>query len=78
MTAGFDGRRVLVGVGGSVAAFKACEVVTDLRRERRRGPSGDDRGGDTLRDAHAAARTERQPGRLEHVGGRWRRARVTA
>jgi phosphopantothenoylcysteine decarboxylase / phosphopantothenate---cysteine ligase len=27
-----DGRRVLVGVGGSVAAFKACEVVTDLRR----------------------------------------------
>src|SRR5476649_508039 len=26
-------RRVLVGVGGSVAAFKACQVVTDLRRE---------------------------------------------
>lgn len=27
-----EGRRVLVGVGGSVAAFKACEVVTDLLR----------------------------------------------
>ena len=27
-----EGRRVLVGVGGSVAAFKACEVITDLRR----------------------------------------------
>ena len=26
------GRRVLVSVGGSVAAFKACEVVTELRR----------------------------------------------
>jgi phosphopantothenoylcysteine decarboxylase / phosphopantothenate---cysteine ligase len=26
------GRRVLVGVGGSVAAFKACDVVTELRR----------------------------------------------
>jgi len=25
-------RRVLVGIGGSVAAFKACEVVTELRR----------------------------------------------
>lgn len=25
-------RRVLVGVGGSVAAYKACEVVTELRR----------------------------------------------
>ncbi|MGA7988250.1 MAG: flavoprotein [Candidatus Dormiibacterota bacterium] len=32
MTVDLDGRRVLVGVGGSVAAFKACEVVTDLRR----------------------------------------------
>lgn len=27
-----DGRRVLVSVGGSVAAFKACDVVTELRR----------------------------------------------
>jgi len=27
-----EGRRVLVGVGGSVAAFKACEVVTEVRR----------------------------------------------
>ena len=27
-----EGRRVLVSVGGSVAAFKACEVVTELRR----------------------------------------------
>ena len=26
------GRRVLVSVGGSVAAFKACEVVTEVRR----------------------------------------------
>jgi phosphopantothenoylcysteine decarboxylase/phosphopantothenate--cysteine ligase len=33
MTAALDARRVLVGVGGSVAAFKACQVVTDLRRE---------------------------------------------
>jgi phosphopantothenoylcysteine decarboxylase/phosphopantothenate--cysteine ligase len=32
MTAGLEARRVLVGVGGSVAAFKACQVVTDLRR----------------------------------------------
>src|ERR1700731_3648165 len=32
MTLALDARRVLVGVGGSVAAFKACEVVTDLRR----------------------------------------------
>jgi phosphopantothenoylcysteine decarboxylase / phosphopantothenate---cysteine ligase len=32
MTADLEGRRVLVGVGGSVAAFKACQVVTDLRR----------------------------------------------
>ena len=28
-----SGRHVLVDVGGSVAAFKACEVVTALRRE---------------------------------------------
>ena len=28
-----DGPHVLVGVGGSVAAFKACEVVTELRRQ---------------------------------------------
>jgi phosphopantothenoylcysteine synthetase/decarboxylase len=28
-----EGRHVLVGVGGSVAAFKACEVVTELRRQ---------------------------------------------
>jgi phosphopantothenoylcysteine decarboxylase/phosphopantothenate--cysteine ligase len=27
-----QGRRVLVSVGGSVASFKACEVVTELRR----------------------------------------------
>jgi len=27
-----DTRRVLVSVGGSVAAFKACDVVTELRR----------------------------------------------
>lgn len=27
-----SGRRILVGVGGSVAAFKACEVVTEVRR----------------------------------------------
>lgn len=33
MTMALHDRRVLVGVGGSVAAFKACEVVTDLRRE---------------------------------------------
>ena len=33
MTLALDGRRVLVGIGGSVAAFKACQVVTDLRRE---------------------------------------------
>ncbi len=33
MTSPLDGRRVLVGVGGSVAAYKACQVVTDLRRE---------------------------------------------
>jgi phosphopantothenoylcysteine decarboxylase/phosphopantothenate--cysteine ligase len=26
------GRRVLVGVGGSVAAFKACDVIADIRR----------------------------------------------
>ena len=32
MTLALDGRRVLVGVGGSVAAYKACQVVTDLRR----------------------------------------------
>jgi phosphopantothenoylcysteine decarboxylase / phosphopantothenate---cysteine ligase len=32
VTEELEGRRVLVGVGGSVAAFKACEVVTDLRR----------------------------------------------
>ena len=32
MTLALDGRRVLIGVGGSVAAFKACQVVTDLRR----------------------------------------------
>jgi phosphopantothenoylcysteine synthetase/decarboxylase len=32
MTVAVEGRRVLVGVGGSVAAFKACQVVTDLRR----------------------------------------------
>jgi phosphopantothenoylcysteine decarboxylase/phosphopantothenate--cysteine ligase len=32
MSAELDGRRVLVGVGGSVAAFKACQVVTDLRK----------------------------------------------
>jgi phosphopantothenoylcysteine decarboxylase/phosphopantothenate--cysteine ligase len=30
--ASLQGRRVLVSVGGSVAAFKACDVVTDLRR----------------------------------------------
>ena len=30
--ADLEGRRVLVSVGGSVAAFKACEVVTELRR----------------------------------------------
>ena len=33
MSLPLDGRRILVGVGGSVAAFKACQVVTDLRRE---------------------------------------------
>ena len=33
MTLHLEGRRVLVSVGGSVAAFKACQVVTDLRRE---------------------------------------------
>ena len=33
MTSPLDGRRILVGVGGSVAAFKACQVVTDLRRD---------------------------------------------
>jgi phosphopantothenoylcysteine decarboxylase / phosphopantothenate---cysteine ligase len=33
MTLVLDGRRVLVGVGGSVAAYKACQVVTDLRRD---------------------------------------------
>jgi phosphopantothenoylcysteine decarboxylase / phosphopantothenate---cysteine ligase len=33
MTLALESRRVLVGVGGSVAAFKACQVVTDLRRE---------------------------------------------
>jgi phosphopantothenoylcysteine decarboxylase / phosphopantothenate---cysteine ligase len=33
MTLELEGHRVLVGVGGSVAAFKACEVVTDLRRD---------------------------------------------
>lgn len=33
MTQALDGHRVLIGVGGSVAAFKACEVVTDLRRD---------------------------------------------
>jgi phosphopantothenoylcysteine decarboxylase/phosphopantothenate--cysteine ligase len=33
MTLALEGHRVLVGVGGSVAAYKACEVVTDLRRE---------------------------------------------
>jgi phosphopantothenoylcysteine decarboxylase/phosphopantothenate--cysteine ligase len=27
-----EGRRILIDVGGSVAAFKACEVVTELRR----------------------------------------------
>ena len=27
-----EGRRILVGVGGSVASFKACEVVTTFRR----------------------------------------------
>jgi len=27
-----SGRRVLVSVGGSVAAYKACDVVTELRR----------------------------------------------
>jgi phosphopantothenoylcysteine synthetase/decarboxylase len=32
VTQDLDGRRVLVGVGGSVAAFKACQVVTDLRK----------------------------------------------
>jgi len=32
VTLELEGRRVLVGIGGSVAAFKACEVVTDLRR----------------------------------------------
>jgi phosphopantothenoylcysteine synthetase/decarboxylase len=32
MSADLEGRRVLVSVGGSVAAFKACEVITDLRR----------------------------------------------
>jgi len=33
VTQPLEGHRVLVGVGGSVAAFKACQVVTDLRRE---------------------------------------------
>lgn len=33
MTGPLDGHRILVGVGGSVAAFKACQVVTDLRRD---------------------------------------------
>ena len=33
MTLPLDGHRVLVGVGGSVAAFKACQIVTDLRRD---------------------------------------------
>ncbi len=32
MTLDLDARRVLVGVGGSVAAYKACQVVTELRR----------------------------------------------
>lgn len=32
MTADLQGRRILVCVGGSVAAFKACQVITDLRR----------------------------------------------
>ena len=32
MTQGLEERRVLVGVGGSVAAFKAATVVTDLRQ----------------------------------------------
>jgi phosphopantothenoylcysteine decarboxylase / phosphopantothenate---cysteine ligase len=29
-----SGRRILVSVGGSVAAFKACDVVTELRRRQ--------------------------------------------
>jgi phosphopantothenoylcysteine synthetase/decarboxylase len=33
VTLTLDGHRVLVGIGGSVAAFKACQVITDLRRE---------------------------------------------
>ncbi len=33
MTLDLDGHRVMIGVGGSVAAYKACEVVTALRRE---------------------------------------------
>ena len=32
--ASLEGRRVLVAVGGSVAAFKACDVVTGVRRLR--------------------------------------------
>jgi phosphopantothenoylcysteine decarboxylase/phosphopantothenate--cysteine ligase len=33
VTGPLDGHRILVGVGGSVAAFKACQVITDLRRD---------------------------------------------
>jgi phosphopantothenoylcysteine decarboxylase/phosphopantothenate--cysteine ligase len=33
MSTALERRRILVSVGGSVAAFKACEVITDLRRE---------------------------------------------
>lgn len=33
MTAGLKDKRILVGVCGSIAAFKACELVRALRKE---------------------------------------------
>ena len=53
------GRRILVGVGGSVAAFKACDVITGIRR----------RGGDVHVAMSAAAGRFVTPTLLQAMSG---------
>jgi phosphopantothenoylcysteine decarboxylase/phosphopantothenate--cysteine ligase len=61
----FDGRRVLVGLSGGIACYKACDVVRQLRQAGAIVPGRDDPQRARVRHADDAPDAVGQPRRLE-------------
>ena len=73
-----DGRQIVLGVGGGIAAYKACELLRLLHRVRPSGPGGADRGRAALRRRADLGGAVRPAGRRRRLGRRATRCRTCA